>query len=199
MGTRDPRVDAYIAKSADFAQPILEHVREVVHQACPDVVETMKWSMPAFEYQGLLCTMASFKQHASFGFWKHALVVGEDLGEGKGMGSFGKLTTVKDLPNKRTLTSYVKRAMKLNAEGVKTPREKNRTKPAGEMHPDFAKALAKKKKAKAFFDGLAPGQQREYMNWITEAKRDATRETRIAQAVEWLGEGKKRHWKYENC
>jgi len=199
MGKRDKRVDAYIAKSADFAQPILDHLRELVHAACPDVEESIKWGGPAFEYHGLLCHMKSFKAHAAFGFWKHALVVGEDPGEGSGMGSFGKLTKVEDLPNKHELTRFVKRAMKLNEEGVKTVREKGRAKPKLAMHPDFEKALAKNKRARTCFDGFAPGQQREYLEWITEAKRDATRERRIAQAVEWIAEGKRRNWKYESC
>lgn len=198
MGTRDQRVDAYIAKSADFAQPILEHVRAVMHAACPEVVETIKWGAPAFEYQGLLCNMAAFKAHAAFGFWKHALVVGETSPEGSGMGSFGKLTRVADLPAKRELARLVKRAMQLNEDGVTKDREKGRAKPKLVMHPDFERALGKSRKARACYDALAPSHRREYLEWIAEAKRAATRERRIAQAIEWLSEGKRRNWKYES-
>lgn len=201
MGTRDPRVDAYIDSAADFARPILERAREVVHAGCPDVVETIKWGTPAFEHHGLMCTMAAFERHAAFGFWKHALVVGDDPGEGRGMGSFGKLTRVSDLPAKRELVALVKQAAKLNESGAKGPREKGRAANRHDppMHPDFARALKRSAKAKRCFEGLAPSHRREYLEWIAEAKREATRERRIAQAVEWLGEGKRRNWKYERC
>ncbi|MCA8892532.1 MAG: YdeI/OmpD-associated family protein [Hyphomonas sp.] len=196
MGTRDKRVDAYIAKSADFARPILEHAREVVHAACPEVVETIKWGAPAFEYHGLLCGMAAFKAHASFGFWKHAMLLGREREPSAGMGSFGKLTSVKDLPGKRELTRLVKQAMKLNEQGVTKVREKGKAKPAPPMHPDFERALSKSRKAKACFDGLAPSHKREYLEWITEAKREETRARRIEQAIAWMAEGKPRNWKY---
>src|SRR5678816_1914464 len=121
MTSRDPRVDAYIARQADFARPILEHVRAVVHEACPDVEETLKWSAPSFLHAGsILCGMAAFKQHASFGFWKHALVVGEEVPR-DGMGSFGKMTSLKDLPPKKELVALIHKAMRLNEDGVQTP------------------------------------------------------------------------------
>ncbi len=200
MGTRDERVDDYLASSPEFARPILERCRELVHEGCPDVQETIKWGVPAFESSGLLCHMAAFKQHATFGFWKHALVVGEEA-EGRSMGSFGRLASVKDLPAKRRFLSLVKKAAKLNADGVKGTREKGsaKAKPKAALHPDFSAALKKNKAAKATLDGFAPSYRREYLEWITEAKRDATREKRILQAIEWLAEGKKRHWKYEDC
>ncbi len=125
MGTRDPRVDAYVESAADFAKPILEHLRAVVHAACPDAVETIKWGHPQFEYKGPFCGMAAFKAHAAFGFWKHALVVPEDDGRSKeAMGGFGRLTTVKDLPPKSKLVAYVKKAMELNDKGIKVVRSK---------------------------------------------------------------------------
>ena len=196
MGKRDPRVDAYIARSAPFAQPILEHIRAVIHEACPDVEETMKWSMPHFMYQGMLGGMSAFKAHCAFGFWKGKLVVPEQNREA--MGQFGCITSVKDLPPRRTFIKYVKRAMKLNEEGVKAPRV-TAAKPKKRLPtpPDLARALGRRSKAKATFDGLAPGHRREYIEWITEARRDETRARRIAQAVEWIAEGKTRNWKYQ--
>jgi uncharacterized protein YdeI (YjbR/CyaY-like superfamily) len=200
MGTRDPRVDAYIAKSADFAQPILTHLRDVVHAACPDVQETMKWSMPFFDYNGVMCNMAAFKAHATFGFWKGALIPGlapNSNSGGESMGNLGKLTSVKDLPSRKVLTGYVKEAMRLNADGVAVKKPAKAAKPEAKVPPDLAAALKKNRKAAATFEAFPPGQRREYMTWIDEAKREETRAKRIAQAVEWLAEGKKRNWKYE--
>jgi hypothetical protein len=198
MGQRDPRVDAYIARAAPFARPILEHVRAVVHEGCPDVEETIKWGMPSFTHGGgILCGMAAFKAHASFGFWKHALVVGEGE-EQAGMGSFGKLETVRDLPPKKQLVAYVRKAAVLNAQGAGAGPARKRAAPkaAPVPTPEFAAALRRHKAAAATFKAFAPGQQREYVEWIAEARREDTRERRIAQAVEWLAEGKQRNWKY---
>jgi len=196
----DPRIDTYIAKQPDFARPILAHVRAVVHEACPDVEETMKWSMPTFVYGGgILCGMAAFKQHASFGYWKHALVVGE--GEPRdGMGSYGKLTSVKDLPPKKTLLAHIKRAMQLNLDNVKSPAQRRAApKPPPEAPADLVAALKKNAAARKSFEGFPPSAQRDYVEWIVEAKREETRAKRLAQAVEWMAEGKRRNWKYENC
>jgi uncharacterized protein YdeI (YjbR/CyaY-like superfamily) len=201
MGNRDPRVDAYIEKAGDFARPILVHVREIVHAGCPDVEETIKWSMPSFVYAGgILCGMAAFKQHVSFGFWKHALVVGEGVPR-DGMGSFGKMTSVKDLPAKKQLLDWIKQAMVLNEEGVKTPgvRKSSKPKPPPTAPDDLAAALKKNKKAQATFDAFSPSAKREYTEWVEEAKRPETRVKRVAQAVEWMAEGKQRNWKYANC
>ncbi len=197
----DPRVDAYIARAADFARPILEHVRAQVHEACPDVEETIKWGMPTFMHAGgILCGMAAFKQHASFGFWKHALVVG-DGSPTEGMGSFGKLTSPADLPAKRQLLAYVRKAARLNQQGVRTPgtRKMATTRPLPEIPADFAAALRANTTAKTAFEDFAPSHRREYLEWILDAKRDETRAHRIHQAVAWLSEGKRRNWKYENC
>lgn len=199
MTTRDSRIDAYIAKAAPFAQPILRHVREVVHEACPEVEETLKWGMPSFVYAGrLLCGMAAFKQHASFGFWKHALVVGEP--PQTGMGGFGKLASIKDLPPKRTLVAYIRKAMALNEQGVKATAARKATtrRSSLPMAPDLAAALELKRNAaaKRTFDAFSPSQRREYVEWIMEAKRTETRARRLAQTIEQLADGKTLHWKY---
>jgi uncharacterized protein YdeI (YjbR/CyaY-like superfamily) len=198
MGKRDPRVDAYIGKSADFAKPILTHLREVMHSACPDVEETIKWSMPHFDYNGALGGMAAFKKHCAFGFWKGALVTGDDAKSKEAMGSFGCITKVSDLPPKATLAGYVKKAMKLNEENVPRPKSKT-AKPRKEIPVPayFAAALKKNRKAQAAFDAFSPSHRWEYLEWITEAKQTATRERRMAQAIEWIAEGKSRNWKYQ--
>jgi uncharacterized protein YdeI (YjbR/CyaY-like superfamily) len=197
MGNRDPRVDAYIAKSADFAQPILTEIREAVHASCPDVEEEMKWSFPHFVYKGVLCSMAAFKQHAAFGFWKGPLVLGRGK-DADAMGQFGRITKRSDLPPKKTLAGYIRKAAALNEQGVKVPRA---PRPAAttivKVPADLAAALKKSKKAHAGFDALSPSHKREYIDWITEAKRDETRARRIAQAIEWMADGKSRNSKYE--
>lgn len=199
MGKRDKRVDAYIAKSAEFARPILLYLRELVHTGCPEVVETIKWGMPSFEYKGMLCGMAAFKAHATFGFWKHQLVVGGEAKARQAMGSFGRLTSLADLPKKSTLLRYVRSACKLNEEGVQGAREKYPPKPMPKMHPAFEAALSKNKVASTTFAAFPPSHRREYLEWIQEAKQDSTRARRITQAIEWLAAGKSRNWKYEKC
>lgn len=200
MVTRDPRIDDYIENAAPFARPILKHLRSVVHDACPDVVETLKWRMPSFEHKGLLCGMAAFKQHATFGFWKHSLVVeGASEKEREAMGSFGKLTSIDDLPSKTVLARYVKKAVKLNEDGVKAPRDKHPKKKPVAMPKELEAALAKNKKARATFEAFSPSHKKEYMEWIGEAKGEDTRARRVATAVEWMSEGKPRNWKYMNC
>ena len=197
MGTRDPRVDAYIAKSAEFARPILTHLRDVVHAACPDVVETMKWSSPFFDYHGTLCNMSAFKAHVGFGFWKGALVV-DSISETDepSAGQFGRVTSVKDLPSRAQLTTYIRKAAKLNEEGVSTPKVK-KPKPEVPAPPALVTALAKNRKARAVFEGFSPSQKREYSEWIADAKSDDTRARRLEQAMEWIAEGKTRNWKYQ--
>ena len=201
MPSTDKRIDAYIARSADFAKPILSHLRAVVHEACPDVEETMKWSFPHFMYGGgILCSMASFKEHCAFGFWKGSLIVDQEgAAAEKAMGQFGRIASVKDLPSKRVLASYVKKAMALNDAGVKRPRSAREAAPKApvDVPDDLASALAKQKTARAAFDAFPPSHRREYIEWIVEAKRDDTRARRVAQAVEWIAEGKSRNWKYE--
>lgn len=203
MGTRDPRIDTYIASSADFARPILSHLRELVHAACPDVEETIKWGFPHFMYEGMLCSMAAFKQHCAFNFWKGALVLGASNcangGSGeRAMGQFGRITAVSDLPSKKVLTGYIKEAMRLNAAGVASPARSKpkKAKQALRVPEDLAQALSKNRKARTTFETFPPSQKREYIEWITEAKRDETRERRLETAIEWMAEGKTRNWKY---
>lgn len=207
MGSHDPRIDAYIAKSADFARPILEHIRATVHAACPGVEETLKWSMPSFVYQGaILCGMAAFKQHASLHFWHHKALFGADHGKPakeaapkEGMGQFGKLTSVRDLPSKKELAGLLKQAMALIDAGATRARPRAGPKPAPAVPEDLAALLAQKKHAAArkHFAAFSPSAQREYVDWITEAKTDATRQKRLATTLEWLAEGKHRNWKYQ--
>ena len=194
MARRDPRVDAYIAKSPDFAKPILRQIRDVVHAACPEVDEELKWSAPAFMYKGILCGMAAFTQHATFGFWKHRLVTGEPRVEGS-MG-FGRLTKVEDLPPKRALAAYVKKAMALNDAGIKPARTPRARKPPAKAPADLVAALKKNKNAHRTFDAFSPSARREYVEWVTGAKGEDTRARRIKTAVEWIAEGKHRNWKY---
>src|SRR5512140_2932718 len=195
MGKRDPRVDAYIAKSEPFARPILEYIRETVHAACPGVEETMKWSFPHFDSKGMLCSMASFKAHCALGFWKASLLFDGKPRSGDAMGQMGRISSIDDLPPKRELMRLVKTAAQLNDEGVVAER-KRRPKPELGTPPDLSAALAKNRKARAAFEEFTPGKRREYIEWITEAKTDATRNSRLAQAIEWIAEGKPRNWKY---
>ncbi len=201
MASHDPRIDAYIAKSAEFAQPILEHLRAVVHAACPEVEESQKWSMPFFSYKSApMCMMAAFKQHCSFGFWLYKDVVVGSTAE-DGMGQFGKVTSLKDLPTKKQLVTYLRKAMALNEAGVRMTRPKAAPKPAPTLPDDLAALLAQKKHAAArtTYQGFSPSAQREYVDWITEAKTDVTRQKRLATTLEWLAEGKPRNWKYLTC
>jgi uncharacterized protein YdeI (YjbR/CyaY-like superfamily) len=200
MATRDPRIDAYIAKSAEFAKPILAHLRAVVHVACPDVEETMKWSMPHFDYRGeMMCAMAAFKAHAVFGFWKGSLVLGANAQSREAMGSFGRITSVKELPAKRVLVGYVRKAMALNEAGIKPVRTPKQPKAAPKMPADLAAALKKSKRAWAQWQAFTPGRRREYVAWILDAKQDATRARRIAVTVSQVAEGKSQNWKYERA
>ncbi|MRW92837.1 hypothetical protein GJ699_22825 [Duganella sp. FT80W] len=200
MPTLDPRVDAYIAKSADFAQPILEHLRAVVHAACPEVEETMKWSFPHFMYKGMMCSMASFKAHCAFGFWKAELLMADDEVKREAMGHFGRITAVKDLPSKKVLAGYIKQAMKLNDDGVAAPARAKPAKPRVlEIPDDLNAALDAVPAAREHFDSFTPSKQRDYADWLNEAKTEATRTRRREQAVEWIAEGKSRNWKYEKC
>lgn len=201
MATRDPRIDAYIAKQKDFARPILVHLREVVHAACPDVDETLKWSSPHFMYRGaMMCGMAAFKEHAIFGFWKGALIDGVSPNRnngGEAMGNFGRLTSVKDLPSRRELTRLIRQAKRLNEAGVTVPRPKKTPRPEAAIPAELAAALSTHRAAAAQFAAFSPSHRREYVEWIAEAKREETKAKRVAQAVEWIAEGKGRNWKYE--
>jgi uncharacterized protein YdeI (YjbR/CyaY-like superfamily) len=203
MTDKDPRIDAYIAKAAPFAQPILTHLRELVHQACPDVDETWKWSFPHFDYKGsILCSMAAFKQHCSFGFFKASLM--EDphgilTTVGKtAMGHLGQIKELKDLPKDKILKEYIKQAMRLNEAGVKVPSKPKTTKATELDTPDYLqKALRKSKPAFAAFEAFTPGKRKEYIEWLEGAKTETTREKRLATAIEYISEGKGLNWKYQ--
>lgn len=195
MGKRDERVDAYIERSEEFAKPILRHLRSVVHEGCPDVEETIKWKFPVFLYEGIMCNMASFKEHCAFGFWKPSLILeGDESRSEEAMGQFGRITSIDDLPPKETLVGYVRRAMELNEKGIR-PRKK-RNKPELEMPEDFAASLRDAEGALKLFEGMPPSHRREYIEWIIEAKREATRRKRIEKAVAQISEGKSLNWKY---
>src|ERR1700704_4376622 len=201
MATKDPRIDAYIAKSAAFAQPILKDLRKVMHAGCPQVEETMKWSMPHFDYKGVMCGMAAFKQHCVFGFWKESLIFDSSkTAEKTAMGSFGCIKSLADLPSEKTLVGYVKKAAALNDAGTKAP---GRTKPKKreplEVPEDFTAALKKNAKARKTFENFPASKRREYLEWVTEAKRPETRQERLATSMQWLSEGKPRHWKYQSA
>ena len=199
MGTRDPRIDAYIAKSAEFARPILTALRDTVHSACPDVEETMKWSAPYFMHHGMMCGMASFKEHCAFGFWKGSLVIGTNAPAEGAAGQFGRIAKVSDLPSKKVLTGYIKRAMALNEEGVSIKRAAPKRGHARDVAvpDDLAAALRRNRKARATFEGFSPSAKRDYVDWIVEAKRKETRQRRLETAVAQMAEGKTRHWKYQ--
>lgn len=202
-----PEVDAYIAKSAEFARPILKKIRTLFHKACPQAEEAMKWGAPSFIYHGLLGGMAAFKNHATWGLWRckeHSDPLG--LFKDKCSGNFNsKLTSVKDLPSDKVMIAYIKEAMKLN-EAFEAGERKGPAKKAGRKDPnsikppaDLVAAMKKNKKALAAYEGFAYSHRKEYVEWITEAKREETRKQRIATAIEWMAEGKSRHWKYANC
>ena len=200
MGNFDKKVDAYIAKAAPFAKEILEHLRELVHKACPEVQETIKWGFPHFEYKGILCSMAGFKAHCSFGFWKGSImqdpkkimtIVGKTS-----MGSFDKITSLNDLPADKVLIDYIKQAKRLNDDDVKLPdKEKKAQKPI-EVPEYFVKALKKNKRAFAVFHGFNNTNKKDYVEWVNDAKTDETRARRIETSIEWIAEGKSRNWKY---
>lgn len=202
MGKKDPRIDAYIHKAKDFAKPILNHVRELVHKAIPDVEETMKWSMPHFDYLGeMMFMMASFKEHMAMGFWKVSIMNDPDklLNPKEAMGNFGRIKSMKDLPSDKIIIKYLKEAARLNKEGIKNPSRPKTTSEEIEVPDYFAKALSKNKAAKKVFDGFSPSKKKEYVEWLTEAKTEATRNKRMETALEWIAEGKTRNWKYQNC
>jgi uncharacterized protein YdeI (YjbR/CyaY-like superfamily) len=193
VAKKDPRIDAYIAKSPVFAKPILRHLRELVRKGCPGVEETVKWSMPHFDYKGPLAGMAAFKAHCAFGFWKGSLIV---PGSKEAMGQFGCITKLADLPKDELLLGYVRKAVQLNEARVKVPRPLKHEKKDIPMPADLAAALKKNAKARATFDGFRPSYKREYLEWITEAKTEETHRKRLDTAVEWMAEGKPRNWKY---
>ena len=197
--SREPRIDTYIAKAQPFARPILAHVRERVHAVLPDVEEAVKWSMPAYTLGGkIVLITAAFKAHMALNFWRGQELRGQEA-NADAMGQFGKIASLDELPPDAELDRLIREAAELAKSAPAPRRTKHAPKPAPQMHPEFAAALGKAPKAKAALDGFPPSAQRDYLEWISEAKQDATRQNRIATAVEWLSEGKRRHWKYQNC
>lgn len=200
MGTTDPRIDVYIERAQDFARPVLRHIRELVHQACPDVTETMKWSFPHFDYKGsMMCSTASFKEHCAFGFWKQSLIEGSEFPEKTAMGSFGRITSLADLPDDETMKRLICEAMRLNDEGIKVQRTVSKEKKELVVPDILTAALASNELAAETFENFPYSKKKDYVEWITEAKTDATRDKRLATTIEWLAEGKARNWKYESC
>ncbi len=201
--TTDPRIDAYITKSASFAQPILRHLRQLIHQGCPEAVETIKWSMPAFTHDGrILCGMAAFKAHCAVWFW-HQKMRGiaersKNAKTGEAMGNLGRITSLAELPSDQTILGYVRKTKELNETGGPA-RARPKTRKPLPVPADLAAGLKKNPKAAANWEGFSPSHRREYIEWITEAKRPETRAKRLAETLEWLASGKKRNWKYENC
>lgn len=203
MGKRIKQVDDYIAKSADFAKPILKHLREIIHKACPEVEEKIKWGMPSFEFNGPMVGFASFKAHTSLGFWKAAIMKDKDILLGRkaqsSMGNVGRISSMSDLPKDNVLIRWIKEAVKLNEMNVKVPKGiSSKYGAKGEIKtPSYMmKAINADKKAKETWANFAPSHKREYNEWITDAKTEETREKRMATMLEWLGEGKQRNWKY---
>ena len=204
MAKKDKRIDAYITKAKPFAQPILKRLRKLVHQACPQVEENIKWGFASFDYKGPFVTMAAFKEHAVFGFWKFKLIkdpkgyLGERANQGgEAMGNLGRVTSLKDLPPDRALIDFIKQAKKLNDKGIKLP-SKPKPKVVKEMSTPlyFLTELKKNKKAFANWEVFTYGKKKEYLEWITGAKTLETRNSRMATAVEWISENKIRNWKY---
>jgi uncharacterized protein YdeI (YjbR/CyaY-like superfamily) len=194
----DPRVDAYIARHADFARPILTHLRAMIHEACPDCEETLKWSMPSFMYKAkILAGFAAFKAHATFGYWNDSML-SQDAKNRSAMGQFGRLTTLDDLPDRATLIALTRQSMALIDSGAKPPRSTAKKAPFT-VPQDLKAAIEAAPAAAATWAGFPPSCQREYVEWVTEAKRDETRAKRLNQTIEMLNEGKRRNWKYENC
>jgi uncharacterized protein YdeI (YjbR/CyaY-like superfamily) len=198
MPATDPRIDAYIEAAAEFARPILQRLRKDIHAACPDIEETIKWGMPSFTRGGrILCHMAAFKQHCAFGFWNAAAAGAAE--KGNAMGQYGRIATLSDLPPAKELRAQVAKAARAMHEPGAGKRPARAPRPDAELPDDLRQALAAQPKARATFDAFAPGQRREYVEWVVDAKRAETRARRIEQAVEWIAEGKTRHWKYAKC
>ncbi|HTP80676.1 MAG TPA: YdeI/OmpD-associated family protein [Bacteroidota bacterium] len=197
MGKKDPRIDAYIERSADFAKPILRHLRKIVHKGCPAVEETIKWGRPNFMYKGILCGMAAFKHHCVFGLWKGDLVVGKANPKSiEAMGNFGRITNVGDLPSDSILISYINMGVKIQDAGIKPPSKSKRPKKPLRIPSYLARALGKSRNARTTFENFSNSNKRDYVEWLTEAKTEETRLKRLKTAIEWMVEGKERNWKY---
>lgn len=202
MGKKIKEIDAFIQKSAEFAQPILIHLRKLIHDNCPDAVEKIKWGMPHFEYKAeTLCYMSAFKKHCAFGFYKASLmkdpILMQQAQAETAMGNLGRITSLKDLPSDNKMKTWIREAMSLTDKGIKLPPRKKTDASGIEVPEDFQNLLQKNKTAKANFEKMPPSHKKEYISWITEAKTAPTREKRILTSLEWLSENKSRNWKYE--
>ena len=196
VSAKNPRVDQYIKQAAPFARPILKHIREVVHCGCPDVTETIKWGMPQFEHNGIICAMAAFKAHCAFHFWRSEVVLGSREKENEAMGQFGRITSINDLPGETELVNWVRKAVELRKNRVPGQRRERRERKPLPVPSYLAAALNQHPKAKKTFENFSPSHRREYVQWLIEAKRDKTREKRLKTAIEWLSAGKPRNWRY---
>ena len=198
MAYYHPTIDAYFAKSSDFAKPILAHLRDLIHRACPEVEEKMKWSFPHFDYKGeIMCSVASFKEHCAFTFWKASLMEDPKLIENakseSAMGHFGRIQSLQELPSDARILAYIKEAMKLNDEGKKVIKQKPITKNELIIPDYFLNSVKKNKAACATFEKFSNSRKKEYVDWINEAETEETKNGRMAQAIEWLAEGKSRY------
>jgi uncharacterized protein YdeI (YjbR/CyaY-like superfamily) len=193
MPTKDARVDAYIARSADFAKPILHRIRKLVHAACPKVEETLKWGSPFYTYKGVLVATPAFKQHCALVFWKGKLIVSLDQRK-----KYRRLTSVSQLPGDRILMGCIRKAVELNETGVKNPACGRPKVKQTVVAPDyFLAALRKNKKALMAFENFSPSHKREYVEWIAGARREETRLKRIQTAIKQMAAGKSLYWKYQ--
>lgn len=200
MNKTNEKIDAYIAKSAEFAQPILKHLRALIHEACPEIEETWKWSFPHFDYKGTVCSMAAFKQHCAFGFWKASLMPDPHnllTNRRSAMGQWGQIKSLEDLPTDEILIAYIKEAVRLNEAGVKMPARSRPAEKKALVVPEYLiTALEGNAEAAETFEKFSYSSKKEYVEWLTEAKTEETRHKRLANAIEWMAEGKSRHWKY---
>ncbi len=199
MTFSDPRIDTYINKAAPFAQPVMRHVRRLIHKACPDVEETIKWGFPHFDYKGVMVSMAAFKSHCTLNIWKAVLIPGIPASnqEDSAMGQFGRITAIGDLPDDETLLGYFREAKRLNDENIKVPQKPKDNSIKELLIPDcLLEALKDNTLAAETWDKFAYSHRKEYVNWINEAKTEITRDKRLATTIEQLAEGKTQMWKY---
>ena len=165
----------------------------------PEAEETIKWSMPAYTVGGkIVLITAAFKAHMALNFWRGQELESSHASVGT-MGQFGRIKDIDELPADPELDQLIREAADLSKNAPAPRKSKSAPKPPSDLHPDFAAALAKAPQAKAVLDGFPPSAQRDYLEWIADAKQDGTRQKRIATAIEWLSEGKRRNWKYESC
>jgi uncharacterized protein YdeI (YjbR/CyaY-like superfamily) len=199
MSLSDPRIDTYINKAAPFAQPILRYIRRLVHKACPEVEETLKWGFPHFDYKGIMVGTAAFKSHCALVFYKGSLIPGlEEVKAGEdAMGQLGRITAISELPDDEILLGYLREAKRLNDENIKISQTPKDQKIKDLIVPEcLNEALKDNPLAAETWDKFAYSHRKEYVNWINEAKTEATRDNRLATTIEWLAEGKTQNWRY---